>query len=135
MPLVAFVWLLGAHFGGHYVSKQLKMTEKTIRPKWLKVLTGLFIVWTSLLTALTLFLIIVWIVQVRIFDIEISGSPALIILITELIISIYFSIRLTKWLNRYLDTKTLRFNYILLIVLILIVFSFIILTTPMTYLI
>ena len=109
------------------------MTEKPNRPNWLKILIGVFIAWTSFLITMAIFLLIVWIIQIKILDIEISGTPALIILLAELIISFYTSYRLTKWQNRYMDKKSLRFNYIVLIVLIIL--SFIFIPAPMTYMI
>ncbi len=109
------------------------MTEKIIRPNWLKILIGVFTTWTMFLITMAIFLIVVWIIQIKILDIEISGIPALIILLAELIVSIYISYRLTKWQNSYMDKKSLRFNYIILIILIIL--SFIFIPAPMTYMI
>ena len=109
------------------------MTEKIIRPNWLKILIGVFTAWTTFLITMAIFLIVVWIIQIKILNIEISGTPALIILLAELIMSIYLSYRLTKWQNRYMDKKSLRFNYFTLIILIIL--SFIFIPSSMTYLI
>jgi hypothetical protein len=107
------------------------MTEKSIRPKWLRILIGVFTAWISFMISIVTFLIIAWVIQVKTFDIELSGTPAWIIVLAELIISIFISYRITKWQNSYLDKKSLRFNYILLMILIILIFTT--LPAPMIY--
>jgi hypothetical protein len=106
---------------------------KIIRPKWLKFLLGIFSAWTSFLLTIALIFTIVFIFQEKIFDVEISGTPALILFIIALIISVFFAYRITKWQDKYLNKKSLRLNYIILVILILL--SFLIIPLPMTYVI
>jgi hypothetical protein len=107
------------------------MAEELIRPKWLRILLGIFTAWISFMISLATFLVIVLIIQVEIFDLELSGTPALIIVLAELIISIFISSRITRWQNNFLDKKSLRFNYILL--MILIILTFIAMPAPFIY--
>lgn len=104
------------------------------RPQWLKILIGILMALTSFLISIAIFFIIVWAIQIRLLKIEIVGMQAFGILIVELIIAIFFSYRFTKWLNRCLDKKSLKTNYIVLIVLILLSILFVpLLLTYMIY--
>ena len=97
------------------------MNEKTEinRPQWLKVLLGFLIAWTVFMISVTLIFIFTWILQYKIFYIELEGTRALILIIITLIISIYLAYQITKLLNKYLESKSLNFNYIALIILII----------------
>lgn len=89
------------------------------RPKWLRIILGLLSAWISFFVLLNVFFILAWLIQIKILDILISGTPAMIILIIELIASLFFSYRITKWQNRYLENKSLKTNYITVTILIL----------------
>ena len=101
------------------------------RPKWLKILLGIFCVWTVFMLLFIILLTALWIIQVKILDIEIEGAPAVIILIFQVGISGFAAYRVTKWQNKYLDKKPLSVSYIVLIILILLLVLTI--PSPMTY--
>lgn len=107
--------------------------NKIIRPKWLRFLLGLLSAWTSFVLTIVLIFVIVWIFQVKIFDSEISALPASILLVIAMVTSIYIAFRITRWQSNYMNNKSLKLNYITLIILLLLAFLFI--PIPFTYMI
>lgn len=103
------------------------------RPKWLKIALGVLSAWTLFIVTITILLISVWIIQIEILNIKIYGTPALIILIGELMTSAFFSYRLTKWQNRYFENKSLTTNYVFLAIMLLL--SILLLAVSFAYMI
>jgi len=115
------------------VSGKRKMTEEinTSRPQWLKVLLGIFCAWIAFILILIVLLTALWIIQVKLLDIEIEGTPAAIILIVQAGIGGLVAYRTAKWQNKFLDNKPLSTSYIVLTLLILL--SVLTIPAPMTY--
>ncbi len=89
------------------------------RPKWIKVLIGILSAWVSFTLSVIVLLAIILIFQKLLSDLEIEGTIASIFLIAIFIISAFVSFRITKWQNKYLDKKSLKTNYNILVILIL----------------
>lgn len=97
------------------------MKETPTRPRWLKVTIGVLSAWASFILTLAILMVLIFIIQ-SIIDIEIEGTPALLLLILALFICGYTSYIATKWQNLYFSKKSRRINYIYLVFLILLVF-------------
>ena len=105
--------------------------EIIIRPKWLKIIIGVFSAWlTFMLSMLNLFIIILGIQKLG-FEAEIEGTLAIVLIIVFSIISVYVAFRITKWQNNYLDKKSLVVNYVTLVFMIIL--TVLLLPVPMTY--
>jgi hypothetical protein len=59
------------------------------------------------------------VIQIQLFNLKIEDISAGILLSIELAISVFISYIITKWQNRYLDTKSLKTSYLFLALLIL----------------
>ena len=115
------------------VSGKRKMTEEIniSRPQWLKVLLGIFCAWTTFILTFIVLLTALWIIQVKLLDIEIEGTPAVIILIVQAGIGGLVAYRTAKWQNKFLGKKPLSTSYIVLTLLILL--SVLTIPAPITY--
>ena len=109
------------------------MTEELniVRPQWLKVLLVIFCAWVAFMLTLIILVTALWIIQVKLLDIEIEGTPAVVILIVQAGIGGLVAYRIVKWQNRFLDNKPLSASYIVLALLVLL--SVLTIPSPMTY--
>jgi hypothetical protein len=79
------------------------------------------------------FLGVVLLFQQYILDNELQEWATICILITIIIISIIIALKVVKWQNRLLDSKSIKTNYIVLVILILL--TVILIPTPMKFIV
>ena len=111
------------------------MTKEGIfkRPKWLKIIIGIFSAWLTFMLSMIVLFIIILVIEKLVYEAEIEGTLAVILIIVFFIISVYVAFRITKWQNKYLDKKSLIINYVILVFMIIL--SGLLLPVPMTYMI
>ena len=101
------------------------------RPKWIKILIGILSAWVTFMLSITVMLFIILVFQMLFSSKELEGTAAIILMFIIFVISVYFAYRITKWQNKFLDKKTLKINYIVMAILILI--SIFLIPVPFSY--
>jgi len=93
--------------------------ENVGRPKWMKILVGIFATWVTLTFVLTTAFGLIWFFQIHLWGPVKGGILENIVAVIVFIISCYLTYMITKWQNDYLDRINIRVSYVILLILLL----------------